>query len=379
MKIGFLTPEFPNNTSTPSGGIGASILNLSNGLIKQGHKVVVLIYGQDKDEEIIDGSLSIYKIKNVKVKGLSFYFTQKKIQRLIHTLHTSGKIDIVEAPDWTGFSAFVNIKCPLVIKLHGSDAYFCHLDKRKVKFKNKYFERRALNKADGVIAVSDFVGKLTNEVFKLKKHYEVIPNAIDTKLFEPEESKQTIKQILYFGTLIRKKGVLEIPEIFNRVVQEVPDVQLVLVGKDAFDIITGSNSTWNIMKSCFSKDALSKVEYVGQVPYSKIKSYINDSSLCIFPSFAEAFPVSWLEAMAMKKPIVASNIGWAKEMIEDGKEGYLVNPKEHEVFAERILRILKEDNYQVELGDLARKKVEDEFSIESIARRTIEFYNKFVS
>lgn len=378
MKIAFLTPEFPHTKTAASAGIGASIANLSKGFLKQGHSVIILVYGQDKDEVINEVGIVIYKIKNIKIKGLSFYFTQKKIQRLINSLHASGKVDIVEAPEWTGFSAFIHIKCPLVIKLHGSDTYFCHLDERQVKFKNKYFERSALKKADAIIAVSDFVGKMTNQVFNLQKDYKVIPNAIDTRLFNPERNEQEIQQILYFGTLIRKKGVLEIPEIFNQVVSKVPDTELILVGKDASDIKTGSNSTWSLMKLLFSKNAIKQVKYIGQVPYSKIKAYINESSLCIFPSFAEALPVSWLEAMAMQKPLVASNIGWANEMIEDGKEGFLVDPKKHHEFSLKIVNLLRDNTLQESLSEAARSKVITQYDIEVVAKQHIDFYKNVI-
>ena len=138
MKIAFLTPEYPNSKTAVSGGIGTSILNLSKALSGLGHDISILIYGQDEDDYFLEDNIHFFKIKNIKVKGLSLILTQKKVERLINSLYDSGKIDIVEAPDWTGFTAFVNPKCPLVIRENGSDTYFSYLDNRKVKFKNKF-------------------------------------------------------------------------------------------------------------------------------------------------------------------------------------------------------------------------------------------------
>ncbi|NDP27724.1 MAG: glycosyltransferase family 4 protein, partial [Flavobacterium sp.] len=137
------------------------------------------------------------------------------------------------------------------------------------------------------------------------------------------------EDILYFGSLIRKKGLLELPFIFNEVIQKNPQAQLILIGKDVSDVITGNPSTWAMMQSLFTPDALQKVRYLGSVPYQEIKNHIKAASLCVFPTFAEALPVSWIEAMALQKPIVASDIGWAKEVIEEGIEGFLVHPKNH--------------------------------------------------
>ena len=378
MKIAFLTPEYPHPKTGRAGGIGTSILNLSSALNNLGHEISIVVYGQNEDDYFIDKNIHFYKVKNIKVKGLSLILTQKKVERLINSLFESGKIEIVEAPDWTGFTAFITPKCPIVLRIHGTDTYFCYLDNRKVKYKNKFFEKRALKNADGIISVSAFAGKLTNELMSLNKSFVVIPNSIDTSLFKPKENDNKTLSILYFGTLIRKKGLIELPEIFNLVNKSNNAVELILVGKDSADIKTGAPSTWQLMQSLFNKEALNKVNYFGAVAYSKIQDLIKEATVCVFPTFAEALPVSWLEAMAMEKAIVASNIGWAKEMIEDGKEGFLVNPTNHEQYAGCILELLNDSKKQELFGKAAREKVESQFNQKQIAKRSIEFYKKIL-
>ena len=374
MKVAFLTPEYPHSKTGTAGGIGTSIFNLAKALTELKHEISVLVYGQERDENFVEDGIRFYKIKNIKVKGLSLILTQKKVERLINSLYDSGNIDIVEAPDWTGFTAFVKPKCPLVIRENGSDTYFCYLDNRKVKFKNKFLEKRALKNADGIISVSAFTGNLTNELFGIHRNFTVIPNSIDASLFEPKQSESRTLSILYFGTLIRKKGLLELAEIFNLVHNLNKEVELILVGKDSGDIKTGSSSTWELMKPLFDESALNKVRYLGPVEYSKIQDLIKDATVCVFPSFAEALPVSWLEAMAMEKAIVASNIGWANEMIEDGKEGFLAHPTHHEYYANRILELLEDAEKRMQFGNAARKKVKTHFSHDLIAKRSVEFY-----
>jgi len=374
MKIAFLTPEYPHPKTGNTGGIGTSIFNLSNALSALNHEISILIYGQDTNEDFIENNIHFYKIRNIKVKGLSLIFTQKKVERLINSLYQSGKIDIVEAPDWTGFTAFVRPKCPVVIRENGSDTYFCHLAQREVKFKNKFLEKRALKNADGIISVSTFTGNLTNELFQLNRIFTVIPNSIDASLFKPGQNESEKLTILYFGTLIRKKGLLELPKIFNLVNDTNNQVELILVGKDSADIKTGFLSTWALMKSLFNETAINKVSYLGAVEYSKIQNLIKNATVCVFPTFAEALPVSWLEAMAMEKAIVASNIGWANEMIEDGKEGFLVHPTQHIQYAERILELLEDTNKLRQFGMAAREKVKAQFSHDLIAKRSVEFY-----
>jgi glycosyltransferase involved in cell wall biosynthesis len=80
--------------------------------------------------------------------------------------------------------------------------------------------------------------------------------------------------------------------------------------------------------------------------------------------------------MAMQKPIVASNIGWATEVIDDGLNGFLVHPTNHELYADTIVKVLENESLQKELGMQARKKVTQKFSITPIAQQSLEFYKK---
>lgn len=380
MKIAFLTPEYPHTITGKSGGLGTSIRSLALGLIDQGCAVRVLVYGQNEETTFEEEGIVIQRIKNIKVKGLSWFLTRKKIEKIINHLYNDGSIEVVEAADWTGITSFIKPKkCPIVIRLHGSDTYFCHLDNRPVKWSNKFHEKRALQNANGHLSVSNYTAEVTNQLFHQENKFTIIHNGADSNGFNTGAIENNNQKILYFGTLIRKKGLLELPYIFNLVVEKNPNAELILVGKDASDIMTGSHSTWEMMQKLFSSQAKKKVHYLGPVPYSEIKKYIDESTLCVFPSFAEAFPVSWLEAMAMSKAIVASNIGWGKEVITDGEDGFLVHPNNHKEFATKISLILESKELKNKLGKKAREKVISDFDIQKIAAKNIVYYKKLIS
>ncbi|MFN3754433.1 glycosyltransferase family 4 protein [Flavobacterium sp.] len=376
MKIAFLTSEYPHPKARFAAGIGTSIMNLSKGIVEQGHEVVIILHGQDKDESFNDDGITFHKIKNIKIKGLSRILTQKKIQRKINELVDKGEIDLVEIPDWIGFSSTMRLKCPLVIKLHGSDTYFCHLDQRPVKFLNKLREKLALKRANAWLSVSQFTATITKQIFDLKNDFTVIPNCIDLQKFSIDDTQNESQHntILYFGTLIRKKGLLELPLIFNEVYKHNSNAKLILIGHDASDVITGNTSTWQMMQKLFDEQAFQNVSYLGSVTYDQIKAHINASTVCVFPTFAEALPVSWIEAMAMQKAIVASNIGWATELIDDNVNGFLVHPKDHSPFAQRIITLLENESLRKQFGSNARAKVVQQFSIEVVAKQSIDFY-----
>ncbi|MFV8440700.1 glycosyltransferase family 4 protein [Flavobacterium sp. LB2P44] len=380
MKIAFLTPEYPHIKTGSSGGIGTSIKNLAMGLLAAGCSVRVLVYAQKEEGIFFDNGICIQQIKNIKLKGLSWYFTRKKLEHIINTLYRDKEIDVVEAPDWTGITSFISPKkCPVVIRLNGSDTYFCHLDQRPVKWVNRFHEKRALKKADGLLSVSQFTADTTNEVFGLKKQFTIIPNSIDLDAFSPDnKNKENRNTILYFGSLIRKKGLLELPFIFNEVLAKNPNTKLILVGKDVPDVISGNSSTWGMMQELFTPQALLQVTYFGAVPYENIKEHISRATVCVFPTFAEALPVSWIEAMALQKAIVASNIGWANDVIDDDVNGFLVNPKNHLEYATKISMLLEDSELQKRFGFAAKKKVCEKFSKEEVALQSLLFYESLI-
>lgn len=386
MHISFITSHFPFQDSKSVGGIGTSIKNLSNELVSLGHTITVFVHEQDIDEKTTEDGINIVKIKNIKFKGLSWFFTRKKIQKVILTEHKTFKIDIIETPDWEGITSFINLPFPVVVRLHGSDTYFCHLDQRKVKQINKFHEKRAIKKADAYLSVSKFTADLTNELFGLNNSYTIIPNGISTNVFKksgPLDSgkgnRSKERTILYFGGIIRKKGLLEIPHYFNKVNQLIPDVQLILIGKDMRDSHTGNSSTFSMIEPVFSNKARLKLKFLGSVPYQEIKKHIEKATVCIFPSYAEALPVSWLEAMALEKAIVASNIGWANEIIMNNENGFLVHPQNHDLFADRIIKLLKNELLCLEIGKKARARVVDKFDISKVVIQNVEFYKDVIS
>ncbi len=160
MKIAFLTSEYPHSKTSHSGGLGTSIKNLAEALVKQKVEVFIFIYGQKSTEIFTDNGLKFYFIEDKKYRFGKWYFYRKHIQNYINKVIISEEINIIEAPDWTGITAFMKFKVPLIIRFHGSDTYFCHLEERKQKLKNYFFEKLAINGATAFIAPTKFAGPL---------------------------------------------------------------------------------------------------------------------------------------------------------------------------------------------------------------------------
>jgi glycosyltransferase involved in cell wall biosynthesis len=377
MHLAFLTPEYPHPKTNPAAGIGTSIKNMVTALAEKGIKVSIFIYGQATDEIFTESGIKFHLIKQKKYKFLGWYLHRKFLEKYLNNAIVQDKIDTIEAPDWTGITAFMKLKCPLVIRMNGSDTYFCHLENRPQKKKNFWFEKKALAGADHLLSVSEFTAGKTTALFGLKKKIEVIPNSVDVAVFCPRNTAVEPNTILYFGSIIRKKGVLELAAIFNLIIAKNPEARLLFAGKDVKDHIT-ARSTKQLILDKLSPTAKANTEWLGVLPYEKVLTQVATANVVVLPSFAEALPMTWLEAMAMKKALVTSDIGWAKEVMINGLTGFAVDPKEHQEYAGKVLQLLNDPALALKMGKAAREQVVANFSSEVVVRRNIEFYEGIV-
>ena len=89
--------------------------------------------------------------------------------------------------------------------------------------------------------------------------------------------------------------------------------------------------------------------------------------------------MSWIEAMAMEKAIVASDIGWASEVIEDGVSGYLVHPAKHELYAQKVATLLGDAPLRDTVGKAARQRVLTVFDTPVVARQNADYYQSLLN
>jgi len=378
MHLAFLTPEYPHPKTNPAAGIGTSIKNMVTALVEKGVKVSIFIYGQATDEIFTEGGIKFHLIKQRNYKFLGWYLHRRFLQNYLNKAIVKDKIDAMEAPEWTGITAFAKLKCPLVIRFHGSDTYFCHLENRPQKKKNFWFEKKALAGADHLLSVSEFTARKTAALFGLKKKIEVIANSVDVAYFCPRNTAVEPNTILYFGSIIRKKGVLELADIFNLIVAKNPGARLLFAGKDVKDHTTG-RSTKQLILDKLSPAAKENTEWLGVLPYEKVLAQISTANVVVLPSFAEALPMTWLEAMAMEKALVTSDVGWAKEVMINGLTGFTVDPIDHTAYAEKILFLLNNPEKAIKMGKSAREQVITKFSTRVLVERNIEFYKKILN
>ena len=378
MHLAFLTSEYPHPRVQRSAGIGTSIKNLANAYIGAGIEVSIFVYSAQEDAVFEEDGINFHLIKHQKFPFLGWYRYRKLIQRYVNKQVVASGIDAIEAADWTGITAFMNLKCPLVIRLHGTDAYFCHLEDRPQKKKNFFFEKKALQQADQIITVSQFTAQVTKQLFGLNQSITTLYNGVDIEKFKPNHTDQRAGSLLYFGTVLRKKGVLELAQAFNRVKEAFPEASLTFIGKDNPDI-QQRQSTVAMCEELMSDAARASFTHIPHLPYEAILTHIAQAAVVVLPSFAEAFPMTWLESMAMEKALVTSNIGWAHELMVPQKTGYTVTPTDHAAMANAIVALLQNPELGVQMGRAARQRILDQFTAAAVADKNIAYFKNLTA
>jgi glycosyltransferase involved in cell wall biosynthesis len=110
-----------------------------------------------------------------------------------------------------------------------------------------------------------------------------------------------------------------------------------------------------------------------------VPAFLGDLDLFALSSIIEGHPMVLLEAMAMKCPIVSTDIAGARESIEDGTSGILVEPKDAGALAEGILRVMEAEDRGRGMGEAARDTVEERFTVERVVAETDALYRKLLA
>jgi L-malate glycosyltransferase len=261
-------------------------------------------------------------------------------------------------------------RLPVVTTLHGTDITLVGSDRSYLPI-----TRFSIDQSDGVTAVSRFLKEATINVIGARADIEVIYNFVNCDKYMPSGNRalrghfaQDDQRILIHVSNFRPvKRPTDVVDIFVRVQKELPAV-LLMVG----DGPERSNAEWAARNSGVED----KVHFMGK--QDNIEELIGISDLLLLPSETESFGLVALEAMACEVPVVASLVGGLPEVLTDGVEGFLVEPRDTAKMAECSLKILADNAYRRTMGKRARAKAQSQFCSTKIIPLYEEYYRKVI-
>ncbi len=208
---------------------------------------------------------------------------------------------------------------------------------------------------------------------------EVIPNGLDTQIYKPVDRKQARKllglpldkQIILFGaisaTSAPRKGFQLLKPALQKLSQD-PNLDRIEL------VIFGSSQPSNPPNLGF------KVNYLGQLNDDIALALVYAAAdVFVAPSLEDNLPNTVIEALACGTPCVSFKIGGMSDMIEHKQNGYLAQPFDISDLADGIAWVLTDGERHQKLGDRAREKVEQEFTLELQANRYAMLYQELLS
>jgi glycosyltransferase involved in cell wall biosynthesis len=376
MHICFITNEYPKQ-NFPHGGVGTFIKIFAKQLFSSNHRVSVIGINNytKKNEEENDDGVSVYRLKPKKVKGVTWLLNSLSVNSKIKSINKENRIDIVETAE-LGLAFISKIKSTkYVIRLHGGHHFFSESENRKVTPWKAYQERRSFKRADGFIAVSNFVKSHTEKYLNYNdKPLIVLSSPVNTALFTPiNNATIDTNNITFVGTVCEKKGIRQLILAMGALNKNHPRIILNIYGRDWF--FKNGESYIKMLKNNYS-DIINKcIKFHGSVPYNEIPGIYSKAIVCVFPSHMETQGLVALEAMLMEKAVIFTQKGPGPELITDKETGLLCNPTDSQDIKDKIEWILNHPKECLDIAKRARDFAYKNFKPELLTKKNIEFYN----
>ena len=392
MHIVYVCREYP--PTLRGGGIATYIRLIAQGLVERGNKVTVICASDDTRTS------SDYRDKGVRVIRLSggdfilpsvestsllkkfrfiyrFDSYRKKIREAILELDD---IDIIEVADFGAESYFLkDINAPVVVRLHTPSLFDrTTLGIKKYQGKDKLFqfigerEKYILKHADFLSSCSESLKEWTIQNLGVDSNkIEVIYNPIELPTHKVELKSSTTKAtIVFVGTISDVKGCGDLFEAGKLLAEKNVDFDMFFYGKMGE---FAENLKMN-------EQSYPWFHVTGKIEREKLFSIYCNASVVCFPSWWDNMPMVCLEAMGVGAVVLGSSSGGMSEIIQDSINGYLIEPHNVNLLAEKLQFLINLDSKtKKQISDNAKKRIENDFSLRTIVDKTIDYYNRVIN
>ena len=383
MNVILLTPDFPpySPQNKNMGGIATFLLDLAKGLTSNGHTCTVLCYQKDKEAEpTFDGGLPFKTVRLTKFwrrhfrSPLLFFKLLSCIQKNSENVFIAGSGNLSHTPVF--FSRFFTFKTATLI--HGNDVLHTKNNRKIIQslkkidliITNSLYTKQVLygiiGKRDNVITINPFFSP------------ERFPEIDDIFLGETRTkySLHAKKVILTTGRLIERKNHCLVIKAMKRILEKFPEATYLIIGQGPYKE--------RLEKQVRALNLEDHVQFLGFVSQKTLRALYEIAEIFIMPSKEtdtdmEGFGIVLLEAMALKKPIVASRVGGIPEVVEDGVTGLLVPPGDPKSLARALLRLLRDPPTRFRMGQAGRQRLETYFTLEQTMAKLQGLYRSLVS
>lgn len=228
--------------------------------------------------------------------------------------------------------------------------------------------RRTLQRASKIIAVHEEAKQLYAQ-FVDESKLTVIPLGVDPDTFTYTERSETM-DIVAIGSLRERKAYDDLLDAMNQVVGKFPDVQLHVFGEGPLEA--------NLKAQSRRLGIADSVTFHGYVDQAVVRDHLQSARAFVHPSISESFSLVRLEAMATGCPVIVSDISGAREMVRDGRDGFVVPTRSPDELADAMTALLADLPLARRMGASARQRVEERYDWAEIGRQYLDVYQSLL-
>ncbi len=396
-KVCFISPEY----LPLSGGTGAYVYYLSRELMRNGYSISI-VTGYDESRDIrVNGQLDVHFLKVFKAPVVkSFMFAASSFRKL-NSIEDTANVDITHAnlPLVPDFAVPPRFGRTLIATVHSTwegeanairGEPYSRLNANE-KFLRSFtwflgvFERRMLERAKRIIAVSDFTRTELHHYYEHRydRKIRVVHNGVDIDKFKPPIDKRRVKlelglnpddiAILSVGRLYARKGLFTLIESIPAVVKRFRNAKFIVSGKGQSDEMK------KLIAHAERLKVRDSIVFKGYTPDKNLPKLYQAADVFAFSTFYEHHPFAVLEALSSQLPVVTTNVGGIPETITQGKDGFMCQPFDPREFSERILFLLENPSAAAEMALQARKTVVERFDWRLVVQKVLKVYDEALS
>jgi glycosyltransferase involved in cell wall biosynthesis len=354
------------------GGGETHVLDLVKHLDKSKYDIQVLAFTQgEMIERLKSLGIKSHVIETETPFDLRVWKTVKKFikDEGFELLHAHGTRAFSNT-----FWASRSLKIPAIYTVHG---WSFHPDQKPlVKNIRIQSEKFLSGRADQVITVSKSNNNLAKKLFG-KFESLTINNGIDFHKFNPDGRFKNIRKeygipeeatlVGYIARITRQKDPIGMVKAIEKVVAQNPEIYFLMIGNG--DMRAETEAAVNALKN---KGA----NIIFDTFRTDIPDVLAATDIYCLPSLWEGLPIGLLEAMAMKKAVIASAVDGTKELIKDGVNGLFIEPQNSTQLAESVIRLHQDKELISQLGDQALETVKKSYCINNMTKEVESVYAK---
>ncbi len=219
--------------------------------------------------------------------------------------------------------------------------------------------------ADYIALPSSFTKRAFVEMGIPEEKIILNPYGVDINEFKQLPKKDDVFRVVFAGGMTIRKGVHYLLQAFSEL--NLSNSELLLVG------------SFNEEIRPFFKKYEGKFKWIGHKPQKELYKYYSQGSIFVMPSIEEGLAMVQLQAMACGLPLVCTTNTGGEDLIREGKEGFVLPIRNVEALKEKILYFYKNQDIAFEMGQMAKRRIQENYTWEHYGKRAIENYKKILS